>query len=305
MLGVIVRQAKWKKLREIGNLIGKYEHGIINLELAELKNVQYDFLIQNGVKKPSRPTEDIYIALEKLNKPILIREAPNLRMIDDGSSCRAIPFDSKWFKFSWNHYFLDEGIYPYDNTYDRWTQLSKEYNINVHDWKRRGDNILLNCQKPGDSALNKLTYNNINYKDYIVNVINKIKKVSDRPLIIRPHPKDNTLRLHLDTIFDNLTYSNKTLYEELDNAWCAITYNSTSSVETSLYGTPTIVLDPSAASTPVSQTEIEHIENTWEPCREQWLKRIAFMQWEGKELRDGYVWDLLKSVMPNHGPKIN
>ena len=96
----------WKKLREIGNLIGKYEHGIIDLELVELKNVQYDFLIQNGVKKPSRPTEDIYIALEKLNKPILIREAPNLRMIDDGSSCRAIPFDSKWFKFSWNHYCM-------------------------------------------------------------------------------------------------------------------------------------------------------------------------------------------------------
>jgi len=296
----------YKRLTGFSILSGKYNHErVINLDSSNLDNLHCDFVVQSGVKKPSRPTEYIFIALEKLNKPILIQEAPNLRMISSGSYNSLIPSGSKWFKFSWNHYFVDEGIYPYDDTYDRWTELKNRYNINVYDWCRRGDNILLNCQKPGDSALNRLTYNNIDYKEYIVDLINKIKKVSDRPLVVRLHPKDNTLKKYLDTLFDNITYSDKTLYEDLNRAWCVVTYNSTSCVEASLYGTPTIVLDASAVSIPVSQTSLEQIEDNWEPCREQWLKRIAFMQWKGKELHDEYVWRLLKAVMPTHGPKIN
>jgi hypothetical protein len=76
-----------------------------------------------------------------------------------------------------------------------------------------------------------------------------------------------------------------------------VTYNSTSCVESTLYGTPTVVLDSSAVSTEVSQTSLEQIEELWSPDRNFWCKKIAFHQWQGRELTDGYVWNLLKSLV--------
>jgi len=301
----------FKKLKGFSILAGKYNHErVTNLDLHNLNNLHCDFIVQKNSNKPfgfDNPINKyIYTQLEQLNKPILVRENPSLRAVGNGNPMRRI-LDDTWCSLSWNHWFMDEGIYPYDDTYDRWTELSSKYNhLNVHNWCRRGDNILLLCQvDSGGSSISRLNYNNIDYKHYIADVIIKIKKISDRPLVVRLHPKDNTLKKYLDTLFDNIIYSNKTLYEDLNRAWCAVTYNSTACVEASLYGTPTIVLDSSAISTPVSQTSLEQIEDNWEPCREQWLKKIAFMQWEGKELHDEYVWKLLKAVMPTHGPKIN
>ena len=55
----------------------------------------------------------------------------------------------------------------------------RKYNIIVHDWKRRGDAILVNLQISNDSALNKLIYKNICYKEYLINKLVEIKKELD------------------------------------------------------------------------------------------------------------------------------
>lgn len=302
MIGIIIIQPKWKKLKSFNNILGKDK--LIPIEFDQIKKYKYDFIVQNGLKKPGRQNIHIYEYAENIYKekniPTLIREAPVLRKISNGassSSLEKISFEDKWIKLSWNSYYIDEGLFPYDPSYDRWSELSKKYNINIENWQRRGDAVLLNLQKGGDSALNRLTYNGINYIDYIIEKIKQIQLITDRPLIIRSHPLDRIIEPYLQRIFPNIEYSkNQNLYDDLDRAWCMITYNSTSCVESTLYGTPTIVLDPSAVSTPVSQTNLEQIEESWDADRSEWCKKIAFHQWQGKELTDGYVWNLLKQT---------
>lgn len=292
MLGVIIKTAKSNKLKNLRTMfVG--DNCIIE-SLENLSNFDIDFFVQNGIKKPLRENNDIYEYVEKTGKPILIREMPVLRDIA-GKTQTKIPFEQQWFRFSWNSFFMDDGIHPYDPSYDRWSEISKKYNIEVKNWQRRGDAILLNLQKDGDSALNRLTYSNIDYKQYIVDVIEKIKQINNRPLIIRGHPLDQIVVPYLQNFFPDIEYSkNRSLYDDLDRSWCMITYNSTSCVEASLYGTPTITLDSSAVSWEVSQHYLNEIEKEHKIDRKEWCKKISFMQWQGSELTDGYVWNLLK-----------
>jgi len=295
MLGIIIKTSKSNKIKGIRSMFVGDECVMANFE--DLQNIDFDFFVQNGMKKKSRPNNEVYEFAENSGKPVLIREAPVLRMINNGSQTK-ISFDDQWNRFSWNSFFADEGLHPYDSSYDRWTELSKKYNIEIKDWKRRGDSVLFNLQKDGDSALNRLTYNGIDYKEYCVEKIKEIKKYTDRPIIIRKHPLDNIIAPYLQEIFTNIKFSeNKNLYDDLDRSWCMVTYNSTSCVESSLYGTPTITLDSSAVSWPVSQHSLENIEQSHDVDRLEWCKRIAFMQWKGTELEDGYVWKLLKNLI--------
>jgi hypothetical protein len=295
MLGIIIKTSKSNKIKGLRSMFVGDECAMVNFE--DLQNMDFDFFVQNGMKKKSRPNNEVYEFTENSGKPILIREAPALRQVGNGSQTK-IPFEEQWNRFSWNSFFMDEGLFPYDPSYDRWTELSKKYDIQVHDWARRGDSILLNLQIDGDSALNRLTYNGIDYKNYIVGIIKQIQKISDRPLIVRGHPLDPIVVPYLQNIFSDLEFStNQSLYEDLDRSWCMVTYNSTSCVESTLYGTPTIVLDSSSISTEVSQTSLEQLEDSWSPDRDFWCRKIAFHQWQGSELTNGYVWNLLKSLV--------
>ena len=298
MIGVIIKHPKWKKISDYNRMIESHgKDSVIYVEKEDIQKLNFDFFLQNGIKKPSKDNNDIYELIEFFDKPVLIREAPVIRQIGNVSQTK-VPFEEKWSKFSWNSFFMDDGLFPYDASYNRWEELSKKHHIKIYDWKRRGDAILFNLQIPTDSALNRLTYNNIDYKDYILEKIKQTQAITDRPIIVRSHPLDKTARQHIESHIEGVEFSqDKTLYQDLDRAWCMVTYNSTSCVESTLYGTPTIVLDSSAVSTEVSQTRLEQIEESWQPDREEWCKKIAFHQWQGNELTDGYVWKLLKDLV--------
>jgi hypothetical protein len=301
MIGAIVSDTKWKKIRWLTAMMLNSGDSIVHVSRKQLEKVKFDFLIQNGMKKPERPDNRIYIKVEKFHKqtniPILIRELPVLRQIATQRDEKTVPEDDRWVRLCWNSFYNDEGLHPYDPSWNRWEDLVKEHNIVVHDWQRRGDAVLFNLQLDGDSALNRLK----NYKDFCIKTINGIKKFSDRPIIVRCHPRDRSVYFELQKEFPDLEFSNKRpLYDDLDRSWCMVTYNSTSCVESVLYGTPTITLDPSAIAWPITWHSVKHIENNSFADREFWCRRIAFMQWKGTELHDGYVWQLMKSLIEDN-----
>lgn len=304
MIGYAVQECKAGKVKNLSRMIeSTNEDTMVTFPFDEIITTP-DFFVQNGIKKKSRGVNNIYEAVESISHkkkiPILIRELPILRQISLSNTNKRTEFENRWVRFAWNSFFYDDGLHPYDSGYDRWNELKKKYNLVVHDWKSRGDNILFCLQLDGDSALNRLTYNNISYKEYCKDTIEKLKSISDRNIIVRHHPRDSGVTKYLRTFFledKRVSFSvNNNIYDDLDLSHCVVTYNSTSSVEAVIYGIPTIVLDTSAITTPVANS-IENIESLKEFDREDWLKRIAFMQWQGKELTDGYVWKLLKRTM--------
>jgi hypothetical protein len=289
--GIIIRQLG--KNLTIPSLVENSKDVIDIIEFKNIELCEFDFVAQNGMAGPGKKKLHIYQFTEKFCKdlkiPLLIRELPAIRNKQT----------SEWWRFSWNHYFLDEGIYPYDDSYNRWSELQKKFNIEIREWQRPGDLILICLQKSLDSALNRLHNKNISYQDFCIDLIKKVKKVTDRKILIRPHPKDpSNLISNLKLLFPDVEFStSESIYQDLSRSWCMITYSSTSSVESVLYGVPTITLDTSAVSAEVTFHSLDDIESNVNFSRNNWLKKIAFMQWSEEEIKSGYVWELLKKTL--------
>ncbi len=304
--GVIIRHAKWKKIWQAKFLIESTgQDKLLPIDFEDLETVECDFLIQTGMPNEAKKYIDhVYEGIQKKKKPILVKELPVLRSVSGISQdSKNSPFDNQWYRFSWNHYFADEGIHPYDPSYNRWEELSKKYNINVYDWKRRGDAILFNCQLYGDSALSRIWDQGNTYEEVVFNAIDKIKQVSDRPIIIRKHPKDSKMKSILNKKYHDdkkITISdNHSLYQDLNRAWCTVTYNSTSCVESVLYGLPAFTLSSSSLTYSIIPNNLKDIEKNLEPDRTEWCNKISYMQWNGQEMKSGYPWKLLRDIIPS------
>lgn len=306
MIGVIVKHAKWKKIWQASFLVESTgEDNLIPIDLEQLAAIECDFIIQTGM--PNRAKEylrDVYKEIQNKNKPVLIKELPVFRSIEGiGIRKKGVPFEQQWHRYSWNHYFADIGIHPYDPTYNRWNDLSKKYNLRCEDWKRRGDAILFNCQLYGDSALSRITNSGKTYESVIFETIDRIKTLTDRPIIIRKHPKDVFLEKILLEKYNNdsiVTISNNlNLYDDLDKSWCTVTYNSTSCVESVLYGLPAFTLDSSSLTYSIIPNSLDDIELDIEVNRDEWCNRLSYMQWNGEEIKSGYPWKLLRKIIPN------
>lgn len=292
--GIILPHSKNYKLKTLIPIIE--EHGDKITKIPDLNHIldEYSFFFQNGMVNINSSEEHkkyLSYAIDT-KKPILIRESPALRMLPQ--------WNTNWVKLVWGSIFMDEGLHPYMSSYDRWDYLSKKYKIIVHDYKRRGSSILFNLQMPFDAALNRLTFNGITYEEWCLSTINLIRKNSDRPIIIRRHPLENSVETFLkkNLQIKNVEYSqNKNFFDDLNKSWCMMSYNSTSAVESVLYGTHTICLDSSAFAWEVSGKTLEDIDLDLEVDRSDWLRKIAFMQWELSEIRDPGVWNLIKSCV--------
>lgn len=261
--------------------------------IEDLQTVELDFLAQNGMSGPGKKKIIIYDLVESFckenNLPLLIRELPVIRTNTDG-----------WWRFSWNTFFCDEGIYPYDELYDRWSQISDLCQLRTRDWHRPGDSVLFCLQKSRDSALNKLHQQNYEYLQYCIDTINQIKLNTDRKIIVRSHPRDTLLPKVLQETFPDIEFSSgNSLNYDFQRSWCCITYNSNSAVEAALHGIPLITLDSSSPAREVSHHSISDIEKNVDFNLHSWLKKISFMQWSPEEIHSGKAWSFLKKVYPH------
>jgi len=267
-----------------------------NENTSSVNNI--DFYIQTNLSKPKR--REGYFKDNKFPKPVLILENPLIR---DVTVPKPFPKGNKWIHLGWNSYYYDTAIWPYDPSNNRWDYFQKQFNLKLHPWSRRGEYILFLLQKPGDSSLNRIYENGSTYLHWCVDTLSTIREITSRPILIRAHPlstpaflnkiKENTRN------FKNIFYSSENyLSSDLNNSWCAVAYNSTATVTTSLQGIPTFVGDTSAASTPVASRNLEIIEKSFpEFDRDEWMKKLVFNQWQTKELNQ-YVLDLYLDCIP-------
>jgi hypothetical protein len=110
---------------------------------------------------------------------------------------------------------------------------------------------------------------------WISNTQKIIQKYTDRPIIIR--------RKQLK--FD------KPLLEDLQNAYCIVTHQSTAAIEAVLNGVPSIC-DPSSCAAPVSSTKIEDIESLTRPDKEliyDWVNSLLACQFPTFKIASGYA----------------
>lgn len=145
----------------------------------------------------------------------------------------------------------------------------------------RGNNIVI---VPPDSK--KCHSFGIKSDEWINEVTTKIKKYTDRPVVIRERPVSRLDRTNTNTFSDFIRH----------NTYCVVGHSSNALVESILHGIPVVSLGPSATNVICSYTidKINDIPNIDLDFRHDWLCHLSYRQFTEEELYNGLAYKLLQ-----------
>lgn len=204
-----------------------------------------------------------------------------------------------WHRYSLNSVYPNEGIYFFDELdTNKWSNYSQWHGVDLKPWRLDGNHILILCQRPkGWNMFN-------NDQDlWLDKTISKIRKYSQRPIVVRMHPGDGTRFKQIEKIqkrYGNLiSISEKeNIRDELVNCWCAVGYNSTPNVVAAIEGIPVYVEDPKHSwAADIAFTDLSLIEGPPVPDRSNWANKIANIHWSNDEVIQGKLWMSIKKYI--------
>jgi hypothetical protein len=130
---------------------------------------------------------------------------------------------------------------------------------------------------------------NQNHEDWVMNQCEAIRKVSDRPIVIRPHPRSP---LQIGTLNSTITIEKPQKvadsYDDFDMHFdyhAVVNYSSSPGIQAAISGTRPIVGTYSLAL-PVS-VAIENLDQPYDIDRDQWLVEICHTEYTVKEIEQG------------------
>ena len=205
---------------------------------------------------------------------------------------------------------MNDGNFLSDNSpSDRWEMLVKKFNVKYEPWKisKKDEPILFGLQPKDNWSMNEL-----DPIDWFNDVYKKLRPLTKRKFIVRPHPNNvsNILErskelpedIELQYIQKNFVGDEKKHYrfhfqEALNNCHAFVTHNSTASVDSCIRGVPTFVTSDLALCWSVANKALTKIESPEYPDREQWVNDLGYKLWSIKEIKDGTVYKRFKSKL--------
>lgn len=163
----------------------------------------------------------------------------------------------------------------------------EKLDIQLKPWQTTGNNIVIAVQRHDSEQW--LHQPDIN--QWTANTVRRIQKVSDRPIVLRKHPRQQIsipTGCTLDTpkqLFG--TYDTFDFTNALSNAWAVVNWNSGPGSQAIINGVPAFVGSSSLAA-PVGNLDVTNIEKPLRPDRSQWLVNICHTEWTIDEIASGY-----------------
>jgi hypothetical protein len=121
-------------------------------------------------------------------------------------------------------------------------------------------------------------------------------KASGFKVVYRPHPLSVRLQNDLWCPRGATFSTGKAMADDLAGAAFAVTFNSTSGVETVLAGVPTVTFDQGAMAWPVTTHSLD--DELIRPDRTAWAHDLAWTSWLPAEIENGTMWDHLRGQLP-------
>lgn len=208
-----------------------------------------------------------------------------------------------YLRYSFNGVFPNTGIYC-DSQIDpqRWQSIKSKLGITVKDYRTSGDHVLILLQRNGGWSMGKF-----DVQDWAVDTIEMIRRHTDRPILVRPHPGDKNTRRILDKKFPErkIKFSkrvqlsnNENLLDDLKNCWAAVNHNSSPVVGAAIEGVPIFVTDPTRSQCKeIANTDLTKIETPELYDRQMWLERISMFHWNFDELKSGQCWSHMRQFI--------
>lgn len=177
-------------------------------------------------------------------------------------------------------------------------------------WKNnRNGHIVVALQLPGDASMRGIDVN-----DWALRTVQNIRGYTDKHIVVRSHPltSERGFEAHAELArnillsgIQNIRFSDgatKSWQEDLEDAYCTVTYTSGLAVDSIYQGIPTVACDPGNFAWRVSTTELQDIVDVRkvdERTVNEWLGNLAYCQWSLDEMRTGEAWQMLRSILPD------
>jgi hypothetical protein len=279
-----------------------------NKKELESAHIFFQANIAENKHKKLRPK---YEYIRKSGKPYIVIESAVFR-----ANMQQPPHPLAYHRYSWFSYFRDEGLYNNENRPDdRWKIIKRQQNIEIKDWRTKGDYVLVVLQRPGDSSLKNLLEKYKTYEGFVSHTLNEIKKYTDRPIVVRMHPLRQDKQLEVLRKF-NVNISENTqgaklleggagLYKDFQNAWCVVGFNSNALTESICEGIPTFSMCPSSMAWDCSNKTLKLIEQPKMYERQQWLNNLSYCQWNEDEIQRGLPLHHLLEIYDEAKARVN
>ena len=204
---------------------------------------------------------------------------------------------SHYLRYSFDDVFPITGEYFWnDPDPSRWKKISRDLNLTLKDWKTNGEFILICTQRNGGWSMK-----GFDVVDWLNRTVNEIRKYTDRPIVIRPHPGDKNAVNYLNRKDPRWTISkSEKITDDFKNAWCVITYNSSPGVAAAIEGIPVFVTDSQpqvSQAYDVANTDLALIETPKTFERQQWIEKISMSHWNFDELKSGEAWGHIRKYV--------
>ena len=197
----------------------------------------------------------------------------------------------KYYSIGYNHIsnFGNYPIFPDNNN------RLKNFNLNLKElnYDNNKDKHILFCsQVPWDTQVQDINYNN-----WILNTLKKIKDCTKRKIIFRKHPKhtkNKKFKLYSKKFFNNnnltVEISKNDLNTDLKNCYCVVAYNSTILLDAIIKGVPIIAGSTTSIVSDIAVKDIELIEKLPKFTKKDIIKclsKICYKQWNVEEIKKG------------------
>jgi len=202
-----------------------------------------------------------------------------------------------YLRFSLNDIFPIKGNYFTDKVDPlRWQKISKDIGIELQPWRNNGNHILICLQRNGGWSMK-----NLDVMQWLHSTIQRIRKYSDRPIVVRGHPGDKRVKEYLKLSMPNVRISAQpSVLNDFINCWAVVTYNSSPGVAAAIEGRPVFVTDPEpkySQAYEVCNTNLADIENPRMPDRQQWIEKLAMCHFNFDDLQKGIAWNIIKDYL--------
>ncbi len=205
---------------------------------------------------------------------------------------------------------MNNGNFLSDNSPpDRWEMMKKLWNVQYNLWRKSNpeDPILFVLQPKDNWSMNEL-----DPIDWFNDVYKKIRPLTSRKFLVRPHPnhvakmesRKDEFPKDVEVIIgqkffegDEKKYYRFNYQDALNNCHAVVTHNSTACIDSCVRGIPTFCTSDLALAWPVANKDLNKIENPEYPDRDQWVYDIGYKQWTNEEIINGTVFKRFKEKL--------
>ena len=211
------------------------------------------------------------------------------------------------FRVGVNGFLNQDAEWPEFDSQRGNTRLAR-LNLSWPGWRNDPDgHVVIALQLPGDASLRGADIN-----DWAWRTIQQIRSVSPRPITVRCHPLASARAFadHLELVrrvtmegVPNITFSDgaeRPWSQDIQGAWCTVTYTSGLAIDSVISGIPTIACDVGNFAWPISSRDprcVVDLKKENENLVLRWMQQLALCQWNQDEMRSGEAWQAYLPIL--------